>query len=160
RTLQDFPAGAEAGSAGLDFGGPQRAATQPRWSFGKATPRNGWLATSARISLAGQTTISSSKGTFARISRRIAEAPPLPRTTKVPAAPMLTTSRCFRLAASCAGRKTFFPPTLAARRKTTWAIYFRRGGRRAAFLRARGFGAALRAFLRPAAIAFGRACRG
>src|SRR5262249_48524862 len=114
--------GVEAGSSGLDFGLPESAATHPRWSFDKATPRKGSLATRSRICFAGKIAISSAKGSCERISFRIAAADALPRTTKVPAAPMLTMSRCFRFAASFAGRKAFLPPTLAARRKTTCAI--------------------------------------
>ena len=46
------------------------------------------------------------------------------RITKVPAAPMLTASRCFSCSASVVGRKVLCPPTLTPLRRTTSATRF------------------------------------
>src|SRR6267154_2901303 len=121
RTLHAFPSGTLRGNAGRALDGLASTATQPRRSLENLTPANGWLRIRSRTSRTGRTDISRSNGKRSEISRRIVAGAALPRTRNVPAAPTFTASRCASATASCAGRKTFFPPTFAARRNTTWA---------------------------------------
>src|SRR6266446_6462940 len=65
--------------------------------------------------------ISVSKGSLRANSARSRVRVTGRRITKVPAAPMLTASRCFNSSASVEGRKVLWPPTLTPLRRTTSA---------------------------------------
>src|SRR2546423_14576630 len=83
---------------------------------------NGSFAASFRRSRAGQIMISHLNGSCRAIVERSVDSLTSLRTTKVPTAPILTTSNFRRFFAISAGRQRLAVPTLTARRKTTEAM--------------------------------------
>src|SRR5438552_11969328 len=83
---------------------------------------NGCVEASLTMSRAGQIMISHLNGNFRESAARKVDSLTSLRTTKVPTAPILTTSNLANSFAIVAGRHRFAPPTLTARRKTTRPI--------------------------------------
>src|SRR5512135_2977896 len=94
--------------------------------------RNGFPVSSWSRSRPSQNMTSASNGSFLSNTARNRARDPGLRTTKVPAAPTLTTSNLLSARARTLGRNVRCPPTLTPRRKTMSAIPCEDGAARAA----------------------------